>query len=201
MGAIVFQVVGVLVFAITTFACGRLIRSNPSLDYAQRPIRMVHFCYWSLLVLPAGVAAAYPGWTRLDAVLGLSSLPGGALASVLGGLLLLVGWYYMAASNRLLAKIGKGTMAFKFPKLTVSSGVYGQVRNPMALGYYLSLLGIGIMIHSTYFFFFNLLVVIPSHIYYVRYFEEFEVELRLGETYMEYKQRTPFLIPKLSGSI
>jgi len=107
----------------------------------------------------------------------------------------------MAASNRLLAKIGKGTMAFKFPKLTVSSGVYGQVRNPMALGYYLSLLGIGIMIHSTYFFFFNLLVVIPSHIYYVRYFEEFEVELRLGETYMEYKQRTPFLIPKLSGSI
>ena len=120
--------------------------------------------------------------------------------SVLGGLLLLVGWYYMTASSRLLAKIGRGAAAFKFPKLIVSSGVYEQVRNPMALGYYLSLLGIGLMIHSTYFFFFNLLVVIPSHIYYVRYFEEFEVELRLGETYIEYKQRTPFLIPKLSGS-
>jgi protein-S-isoprenylcysteine O-methyltransferase Ste14 len=200
MGAIVFQVIGVLVFAITTFACGRLIRRNPNLDYAQRPIRIVHFCYWFFLVLPAGVALAYPGLTRLDAVLGLRSLPGGALVSVLGGLLFLVGWYYMAASSRLLARIGKGAMAFKFPKLVVTSGVYEQVRNPMALGSYLSLLGVGLMTHSTYFFFFNLLVVVPSHIYYVRYFEEFEVELRLGETYIEYKQRTPFLVPKLSGS-
>jgi protein-S-isoprenylcysteine O-methyltransferase Ste14 len=200
MGAIVFQVIGVLVFAITTFACGMLIRRNPNLDYAQRPIRIVHFCYWFFLALPTGVASAYPGLTRLDAVLGLRSLPGGALVSVLGGSLFLVGLYYMSASSWLLARIGNGAMAFKFPKLVVSNGVYDQVRNPMALGYYLFLLGTGLMTHSTYFFFFNLLVVVPSHIYYVRYFEEFEVELRLGETYIEYKQRTPFLIPKLSGS-
>jgi protein-S-isoprenylcysteine O-methyltransferase Ste14 len=190
----------VLVFAITTFACGRLIRRNPNLAYTQRPIRIVHVCYCFFIGLPAGVALAYPGLTGLDAVLGLRSLPGGALVSVLGGLLFLVGWYYMSASSRLLARIGKGAMAFKFPKLVVTSGVYEQVRNPMALGSYLSLLGAGLMTHSTYFFFFNLLVVVPSHIYYVRDFEEFEVELRLGETYIEYKQRTPFLIPKLSGS-
>jgi protein-S-isoprenylcysteine O-methyltransferase Ste14 len=200
MGAIVFQVVGVLVFVIATFVCGRLIRRNPNLDYAQRPIRIVHFCYWFFLVLPAGVAAAYPGLTRLDAVLGLRSLPGEVLVSVLGGLLFLVGWYYMSASSMLLARMGKGAMAFKFPKLVVSNGVYDHVRNPMALGSYLSLLGAGLMTHSTFFFFFNLLVWVPSHIYYVRYFEEFEVELRLGGTYIEYKQRTPFLIPKLSGS-
>lgn len=119
---------------------------------------------------------------------------------VLGGLLFLVGWYYMAASSWLLARVGKGAMAFKFPKLVVSSGVYDQVRNPMALGSYLSLLGLGLMAHSTYFFVFNLLVVVPSHIYFVRYFEEFEVELRLGEAYIKYKQRTPFLIPKMSGT-
>jgi len=106
----------------------------------------------------------------------------------------------MFASSRLLARLGKGAMAFKFPKLVVSNGVYEQVRNPMALGSYLSLLGVGLMAHSTYFFFFNLLLLVPSHIYYVRYFEEFEVELRLGEPYIEYKQRTPFLIPKFYGS-
>jgi protein-S-isoprenylcysteine O-methyltransferase Ste14 len=200
MGAIVFQVVGVLVFAITTLTCGRLIRRSPDLGYAHRPIRIVHFCYWFFLVLPAGVASVYPGLTRLDAVLGLRSLPGGVLVSVLGGLLFLVGWYYMSASSRLLARMGKGAAAFKFPKLVVSNGVYDHVRNPMALGSYLSLLCAGLMTHSTYFFFFNLLVVVPSHIYYVRYFEEFEVELRLGGTYIEYKQRTPFLIPKMSGS-
>jgi len=106
----------------------------------------------------------------------------------------------MSASSILLARIGKRAMAFKSPKLVVSNGVYDQVRNPMALGSYLFLLGAGLMTHSTYFFFSNLLAVVPSHIYYVRYFEEFEVEFRLGETYLEYKQRTPFLIPKLSGS-
>ena len=200
MGAIGFQVVGALIFVLTCFVCGRLIRENPNLDYAQRPIRIVHFCYWFFLILAAAVVSAYPGLTRLDAVLGLTSLPGGALVSVLGGLLFLVGWYYMFASSRLLARLGKGAMAFKFPKLVVSNGVYEQVRNPMALGSYLSLLGVGLMAHSTYFFFFNVLVLVPSHIYYVRYFEEFEVELRLGEPYIEYKQRTPFLIPKFYGS-
>jgi protein-S-isoprenylcysteine O-methyltransferase Ste14 len=88
-------------------------------------------------------------------------------------------------------------MAFKFSKNVVVSGVYNQVRNPMAVGYYLTLLGVGLMAHSTWFTFFSLLVVIPSHIFYIKYFEEFEVELRLGESYVEYKRQTPFLIPRI----
>lgn len=201
MGAIVFQVIGVFVFVLTTFVCGKLIRKNSKLEFAQKPIRIVHFCYWFFAVLPVWIELVYPGFTRLDAVLGLGSLPGKTPVLVVGGILFLIGMYYSLASSKLLAKIGKGAMAFKFSKLVVDSGVYDQVRNPMALGYYLMLLGASLMAHSTYLIFFNLLTVIPSHIFYIKYFEEFEVELRLGETYIEYKQKTPFLIPKIFSNV
>ena len=37
---------------------------------------------------------------------------------------------------------------------------------------------------------------IPAHIFYLKFFEERELELRFGESYMDYKQRVPFLIPR-----
>jgi protein-S-isoprenylcysteine O-methyltransferase Ste14 len=199
MESIAFQIIGVFVFVLVTFLSGKLVRKNPKLEYAQKPIRVVHFCYWFFLVLPAWIEFIYPGYTRLDAVLNLNPLPGRIPLAVIGTLLFLIGMYYGLASSRLLSKIGRGAMAFKFSKSVVVSGVYDQVRNPMALGYYLMLLGVGLMAHSAYFFFFNLLIVIPSHIFYIKYFEEYEVELRLGESYIKYKQQTPFLIPKAPG--
>ncbi|WP_167998821.1 methyltransferase family protein [Desulfitobacterium metallireducens] len=167
------------------------------MDFVQKPIRVVHFCYWFFLVLPAWIEFVYPGYTRLDEVLNLETLPGKIPVLVLGIILFLIGMYYGLASSQLLAKIGRGAMAFKFSKNVVVSGVYDQLRNPMALGYYLMILGVGLMAHSTYFFFLNLFIIIPSHIFYIKYFEEFEVELRLGKSYIEYKQQTPFLIPKV----
>jgi protein-S-isoprenylcysteine O-methyltransferase Ste14 len=39
-------------------------------------------------------------------------------------------------------------------------------------------------------------VAIPVHVFYLKYFEEYELELRLGQEYLEYKRRVPFLLPK-----
>jgi protein-S-isoprenylcysteine O-methyltransferase Ste14 len=39
----------------------------------------------------------------------------------------------------------------------------------------------------------------PVHVFYLKYFEEFELELRLGPAYRDYKRRVPFLVPKLSS--
>jgi protein-S-isoprenylcysteine O-methyltransferase Ste14 len=42
--------------------------------------------------------------------------------------------------------------------------------------------------------------LIPAHIFFLKYFEELELELRFGETYKQYKQTVPFLIPRLSSN-
>jgi len=68
----------------------------------------------------------------------------------------------------------------------------------MSLGGYLIAVGIGLLIGSTYLTVGALLLFIPAHVFYLKYFEEYELELRLGQSYIEYKQRVPFLIPGFS---
>ena len=67
----------------------------------------------------------------------------------------------------------------------------------MSLGFYLGAVGLGLLARSTYMTLGALLVVIPVHVFYLKYFEEYELELRLGHSYAEYKQRVPFLLPRL----
>ena len=66
----------------------------------------------------------------------------------------------------------------------------------MSLGFYLGAVGLGLVVGSTYMTLGALLVVIPVHVFYLKYFEEHELELRLGQSYLEYKQRVPFLLPR-----
>jgi len=42
-----------------------------------------------------------------------------------------------------------------------------------------------------------ILGIIPAHILFLKFFEELELELRFGSSYLEYKRRVPFLIPRL----
>jgi len=82
------------------------------------------------------------------------------------------------------------------PKL-VDTGPYAYARNPMLAGVFLILFGIGFMVGSL------ALLVVFAPIFVVcsllefKFIEEPELEKRLGETYCEYKRRTPILIPKL----
>ena len=69
----------------------------------------------------------------------------------------------------------------------------------MSLGYYLFLLSVGFMSGSTLFTLGVLLGLIPAHIFFLKFFEELELEFRFGESYKQYRQKVPFLIPKLSA--
>ncbi len=40
---------------------------------------------------------------------------------------------------------------------------------------------------------------IPAHTFFLKFFEEAELELRFGESYKQYKRRVPFLIPRVSS--
>jgi protein-S-isoprenylcysteine O-methyltransferase Ste14 len=73
---------------------------------------------------------------------------------------------------------------------------YAWTRNPMllaGLGFFLSL---GIWFRSVLFVLWVLLLFAPAVLFFVRVYEERELEIRFGASYLEYKGRTPMLFPR-----
>ncbi len=71
----------------------------------------------------------------------------------------------------------------------------------MSLGLYLECVGIGLALGSTYLTLASLLAVMPAHIFYLKHFEELELELRFGQPYVQYRERVPFLIPARAAAL
>jgi protein-S-isoprenylcysteine O-methyltransferase Ste14 len=92
----------------------------------------------------------------------------------------------------------KGTpIPFNPPPALVVNGLYRIVRNPMHLGWTVTLIGLALLMQS-----FTLLVIfmplfITVHIIYLKYIEEKELEKKFGQAYLDYKQRVPMFIPRL----
>jgi protein-S-isoprenylcysteine O-methyltransferase Ste14 len=196
MATIVLQMLGWLAFLAGTLILGAWLRSNPGKRRAETISRILHLLFWMGVVPAAGLGAVYPGLTGFDQELGLSPLPRHPLMLMAGSVGLLVGIYLFIASNIALGLLGDGTGAIFLTRRLVAAHIYKRTRNPMALGFYLGAVGLGLVVGSTYMTLGALLVVIPVHVIYLKYFEEYELELRLGQSYMEYKRRVPFLLPR-----
>jgi protein-S-isoprenylcysteine O-methyltransferase Ste14 len=128
----------------------------------------------------------------------LQSLPLKPFFLVVGILLLIPGFYFMGVTNKLLRSLGSGTNAFILTKRVVNDDIYKRTRNPMSLGFYLLALGAAFITGSTFATLVVALGIIPSHMLFLKFFEEKELELRFGESYLEYKKKVPFLLPKFS---
>jgi protein-S-isoprenylcysteine O-methyltransferase Ste14 len=194
---VVAQLAGVLIFAIGTLVLGIRLRRNPIQASAVSASRTSHFLFYACLVLPGAIGLFEPGLTGYDRILGITPLPYPSLFLYLGMLLFVVGLYLMAASNRALAKLGAGAAAFKLTQRLVRESIYTLVRNPMSLGYYLVCLSLGFMAGSTALSLGVLFLLIPVHVFNLKYFEEKEIEIRLGGRFQGYKETVPFIIPRL----
>jgi protein-S-isoprenylcysteine O-methyltransferase Ste14 len=62
-----------------------------------------------------------------------------------------------------------------------------------ALAFFLSL---GIWFQSVLFVLWVLILFAPALLFFVKVYEERELEIRFGESYLEYKSRTPMLFPR-----
>ena|SRR3990172_3876957 len=118
---------------------------------------------------------------------------------IAGILLALPGLYFLGISNKLLRSLGSGANAFRLTKRIVEKDVYQYTRNPMSLGYYLFALSVGFISGSTLLTLYILFGLIPAHVSFLKFFEELELELRFGESYKQYKEKVPFLIPKFTA--
>jgi protein-S-isoprenylcysteine O-methyltransferase Ste14 len=197
MQVIVIQAVGAAVFLAGSLLLGSRIRRRGNSRVAENASRISHLLFWIALVLPGMVGLFYPGLTAYDKLLGIPSLPVLPIWIAVGVVLVCAGLALMVASNRLLIKKGSGAAAFLLTKRLVSGGLYERTRNPMSLGFYATCAGIGMIAGSVTVTLGVLLIIVPIHMINLNYFEERELELRYGQSYVDYRRRVPFLIPRM----
>jgi len=188
---------GILAFATGAGILGIWLRKNPSKDNAEKSSRVMHFLFFAGVIAPGSIMLFYPGLTHLDELVGMEPLPLKPLFLVAGILLGIPGLYFLGISNKLLRALGSGANAFRLTKQIVETDVYQRTRNPMSFGYYLGALALGFVSGSRLLTLVIIFGVIPAHLFFLKYFEELELELRFGKPYTEYKQKVPFLIPKI----
>ncbi len=196
MFTIYFVVLGLLVFTLGVGILGRWLRRNPSKENAEKSSRIAHFLFFAFMVAPPLIGIFYPGLTHFDELVGLKPLPWRTVFLVVGVALAVPGLYFMGITNKLLRALGSGANAFRLTKRIVNDDIYKRTRNPMSLGFYLAALALGFISGSTFATLAVALGLIPAHIFFLKYFEELELELRFGESYLEYKKGVPFLLPK-----
>jgi protein-S-isoprenylcysteine O-methyltransferase Ste14 len=74
--------------------------------------------------------------------------------------------------------------------------MYAWTRNPMALAGLAFFLSLGIWFQSALFVLWVLIVFAPAYVFFVKVYEERELEIRFGASYLEYKSRTPMFFPR-----
>lgn len=74
--------------------------------------------------------------------------------------------------------------------------LYAWTRNPMVLATLIWLLSLGIWFQSALFVLWVLVLVVPALLFVVKGYEERELELRFGASYLVYKSKTPLLLPR-----
>lgn len=198
MIAIYLGVFGLLSFVFGVGILGLRLRRFPSKENAEQYSRITHLLFFAGLGTPGLIWLFYPGLTHLDELVGLDPLPLKPFFLILGIFSALPGLYLLGISNKSLRVFGSGANAFRLTKQIVEKDIYQCTRNPMSIGYYLFSLSIGFISGSTLLTLGVLLGLVPAHIFFLKYFEELELELRFGEPYKEYKQKTPFLVPRFS---
>ena len=74
--------------------------------------------------------------------------------------------------------------------------MYAWTRNPMVLAGLTFLLALGIWYQSALFVLWVLILFTPALLVFVKVYEERELEIRFGASYLEYRSRTPILFPR-----
>lgn len=116
---------------------------------------------------------------------------------ILGGPLIISGWLLANWTVKVQYALGRGTpIPVIATRKLVIQGPYQYCRNPMALGTIVVYLGVAAWLGSLSAF--AMALVYPAGILpYIKFIEEKELEVRFGSEYVQYKKRTPFLIPRL----
>ena len=85
---------------------------------------------------------------------------------------------------------------FNPPPKVVNTGPYWLARNPMLMGVFMFLFGIGFCVNSFSLVFFFTPLYVLVNVWELKKIEEPELVMRLGDEYIEYRKDTPMFIPR-----
>ena len=111
----------------------------------------------------------------------------------------ILGWLISGWSVVAFFRTGGTPVPFNPPPRLITTGLYAYVRNPMFLGGFLFLLGLGVLLGSLSLTFIFTPVLIVLYVFYVKAVEEKEMEKKFGQEYLEYKKRVPMFIPRVEA--
>ena len=136
---------------------------------------------------------------RLDQSLHLPPGPPRPAHLIIGIPLVLVGLLLGLWSNHRIFTIGRGTPLPLMPtQELIIEPPYSFTRNPMALGAISMYLGVALLFRSLGAFL-VVLMCTAALLAYIRLLEERGMAARFGAGYVDYRRRTPFLVPRPPG--
>jgi protein-S-isoprenylcysteine O-methyltransferase Ste14 len=147
-----------------------------------------------VIIFPLALALAAP---LVDYRLGLPTIRFGVGNLIVGLALAAPGLALALWSISVQFRVGRGTPAPFMPTTTlVVVPPFTYCRNPMTLGTWAAFLGLAVWIGSISAVGIVLITMLLL-VGYIKVVEENELAARFGEPYLEYKRRTPFIIPRL----
>jgi len=102
---------------------------------------------------------------------------------------------FMAVVNLALKGLG-APFAIALSRQLAVDWMYAWTRNPMVLGALAFLVSLGIWYQSALFVAWALFLFTPALLFFVKVYEERELEIRFGASYLEYKAKTPMIFPR-----
>jgi protein-S-isoprenylcysteine O-methyltransferase Ste14 len=170
----------------------KVLDRNQTISHAVWTTTFVHFALgftWGIPIVRA--VTTYQDWSGW--VLPVPSKIGLILVIITGAAFLLI------VVNLALKGLGAPFFIALSRKLT-ADWLYAWTRNPMALAALAFFLSLGIWFQSALFLLWVLIVLAPAYVFFVKVYEERELEIRFGSSYLEYKSRTPMFFPRKPGS-
>jgi protein-S-isoprenylcysteine O-methyltransferase Ste14 len=183
------SIVGGVLIAFPIVWLGRMfLDKQPTTSRAVRITAIIHYSLGILFGVPIIRAISthqeWSGWMLpIPVEIGLF------LVLITGAAVLLT------VLNLALKGLGAPFVVVLSKKLAVE-WLYAWTRNPMVLALLALLVSLGIWFQSALFVLWVLIIFSPALLFFVRTYEERELEIRFGASYLEYKSRTPILLPR-----
>lgn len=175
-----------LVMVVTVAGRRRLDRA-PGSESAVRVTLAVHYLVLLLLGLALFEALSfYPRWP-------LWTIPIPRTATLIA--VWVTGLALASTVINLAVRALGAPFAIGLSRRLATDWMYRYTRNPMGLATFCFLTSVALLTGSLSLLAWLLVIMLPVWIHFVRVYEEKELAERFGATYLEYRERTPFLWP------